>query len=175
MKKGKTKDKLNIVLDLTSLLDVILIVLIVVMCNRDLNTKQVDEVNAQLSDAQSTIEMYESHQEDLESIDDKVAFVTLYVDFDESDPSVRHIKMMIGDDLKGFEPFDITSSDEDQKYGELKENIDSFMTSHTDIPVWVTIDDANILYRDWEKIGSMMQDLKTKYPNLYVNDKLVIR
>ncbi len=181
MSRRKTFDKINIALDLTSLLDVIFLVLMVVMCSSHNNVNEINEVQKDLEEAKSTIEMYEAHEDDIENLSERVVFLTIRADFDAEDPTRRTVKIMTGDDLKGAEQIDITAEDEEEKYTEIKEKVTSVLAgvSGADsdeaetIPVWVTLSDENILYRDWVKFDEMLGELKGSYPNLYVYDRLM--
>ncbi len=181
MNRRKTFDKINIALDLTSLLDVIFIVLMVVMCSSHNNVNEMAEVQSELEEARSTIEMYEAHEDDIENLSERVVFLTIRADFDAEDPTHRTVKIMTGDDLKGAEEIDITAEDEDVKYSEIKDKVSSVLAgvTRTDgdvpetIPVWVTLSDENILYRDWMYFDEMLGELKDSYPNLYVYDRLM--
>ena len=180
MKRQHSSDKLDIALDLTSLLDVIFIVLMVVMCQRELNVQavnsEVSDLTAQLEDAESTIEMYEAYRDEVDGISDKVTFATLRVDFGEEDPSSRTVKLMIGEDVEGFTGFDITPDNEEEQYGLLQTSLEQFISSADgELPVWITLSDENILYRDWIRVTEMLESFKASYPNLYIDDRLVVQ
>ena len=176
MSRQHTSDKLDIALDLTSLLDVIFIVLMVVMCQRELNVRATDaemaKLTSQIEDAESTIELYEAHREEMENITDKVALATLNIGFYDEDPTNRTVKMIIGNN-NGFEELDINKDNEDEQYGVLKTRLEQFISSYDgEMPVLITLSDENILYRDWVRAGGMLEELKASYPNLYVDDRL---
>ena len=181
MGRRNTFDKINIELDLTSLLDVIFIVLMVVLCSSYNNDHKIGELQKALDDANGKAGMYEDHGDDIEHLDERVVFLTIRADFYTEDPTHRTVRIMTNDDYNGAEQIDITPEDEEEKYSAIKDKIATVLDSTSEtsaektetIPVWVTLSDENILYRDWVEFDDMLGVLKESYPNLYVYDRLM--
>lgn len=172
--RRRIKDKTKIELDLTSLLDVIFIILMIVMCHSmvtasvaESKVEDTTEIEQELSEAQDTIAMYEAREQEILNVEDRVLFLSIYVDFDETDVKTRTIKLMYDESFE-IEPIVITSVDEQSQYKLFESKLSEYLSNNADKPVLMTLDEKNILYRDHEKVYEILDDLKEMYPNLFI-------
>ena len=49
--------------------------------------------------------------------------------------------------------------------------IKSYLEKYGKMPVLLTLDDTNILYRDQERMTEILNDMKKTYSNLYINNQ----
>lgn len=174
-------DKLNMELDLTSLLDVIFIVLMVVMCHSALETQAekvkaeetiakaeaVTEMSAEYEELKAALSLYEARKDDIDNIEDKVAFADLYVNVDEDDFKTRHIRFLLGDNLL-VEEMTITPETEGTVYLDFQGKLESYLSEHANVPVLLTLDETDILYRDHLKMEEILSELAGDYDNLFI-------
>ena len=172
--KKSIKDKTKIELDLTSLLDVIFIVLMVVMCHSMATAVEAESkvedtagLEAELDEVQDTLELYEAREEEILSVEDRVLFVNAYVDFDENDIKTRTIKLMYDESFE-IDPITITPDNESEMYESFENKLSSYLSEHSDMPILLTLDEENILYRDHERVMEIVDELKETHTNLYI-------
>ena len=167
MKRHKRNAGLNI--DLTSILDVIFIVLMVVMCNRSVNEnkeieslkKENDQLNAEKAVLEDQLYTYE-HEDDL------VSYVVLYANYETNNPQNRNIWLSLGDE-EVIPPIPITPETEEEKYTQIKDELENYVSERSDKPVLIVLDESQILHRDRKRLDEMLSvlDDNPDYPNLY--------
>ena len=183
--KQHLNEKMKIDLDLTSMLDVILILLMVVMCSHQLSAgtaakqaqsaqEQASELEAQLEEAQNEIDSLRIYKDRLDALEDPaydLAMVTLSVGFDHADPRTRHIRLLYGGDQDAFEEITLTPESAEDGYARFAAGLGSVLSAQQEagLPVLLTLDDGNILYRDHLRMEQILEELKTQYPNLYLH------
>ncbi len=161
-------------IDLTSLLDVIFIVLMVVMCHQALGTQaaeqEIEELITQLDSAVAENEVHETQLNAYENANDLVAYVTLRADYDTQNPRTRHIQLAYNNDV-AFEEITITPETEKTGYATLEDNMNQFLTEKAGMPVLIVLNEDHILYRDQVKISQLLDELGELYTNLYQTGK----
>ncbi len=190
--KQHLNEKTKIDLDLTSMLDVILILLMVVMCSHQLSAgtaakeaqaaqeqaaeyrTQLDEAQSRLDEAKNEIDALQVYKDRLDSLEDPaydLAMVTLYVGFDHTDPRTRHIRLLYGDDRNAFEEITLTPETAEDGFTRFAAGLGSVLSAQQQagLPVLLTLDDENILYRDHLRMEQILEELKKQYPNLYLH------
>jgi biopolymer transport protein ExbD len=171
MKDRRNTDKFNIDLDLTSMLDVIFIILMVVMTSQLLNnakeTATARELSAELEAAKADNKAYEMQLQNMENPEKLVSFVTLYANFESADPKTRHIKLLLGEET-AIDDIKLPPDNEETAYKDFGDKLASFLDDHNDTPVLLTLDDSNILYRDHVRMEEILASLKDAHPNLFI-------
>ncbi len=171
MKNRRQSDKFNIDLDLTSMLDVIFVILMVVMCRQLLTNVRDNETiktaAAELEAVKADNELYAMQLKNLENPENSVNFVSVYANFEQNDPHVRHLKLTVGDSAV-IEDLVIKPDTEESVFGEFADRLSSILSADPDIPVLLTINDQNILYRDHIRIEEILSSLKDDNPNLFM-------
>ncbi len=165
-------------IDLTSLLDVIFIVLMVVMCHQALGTQaakqeaeqEIELLTTELDEAEAENEVHETQLHAYEDANDLVAYVTLRADYDTQNPKTRHIQLAYNNDV-AFEEITITPETERTGYATLEDNMNNFLTEKEGMPVLIVLNEEHILYRDQVKISKMLAELGEQYTNLYQTGK----
>lgn len=145
-------DKNKVDLDLTSLLDVIFIILMIVMCYQYMKPSEPTTVNPVPED-----------------IKDRVYFATLVIE-PESELNLenRNIKMYIDDTEKM--DINVSSLDEvteKEAYENMKTELTNLLEANPGIPVLVTLNDEKVLYRDVKMVSKVIEEIGNT--NLYWN------
>lgn len=164
----------NLDIDLTSLLDVIFIVLMVVMCHQALGTRTEQQENEQLTiqleEAENKNDIYETQLYAYDNADQLVAYVILNADYDAKDPTTRNIQLAYNNDI-AFEEIIITSENEEESYASFEEKMVSFLSEKSYMPVILVLNEDNILYRDQVRLSEILSKLGEQYSNLYQAEK----
>ena len=173
--KKNISEKIKFDIDLTPLLDVIFIVLMVVMCNLNLNSaaKTAQAAGEDTSEEAISESMKEKLLEELTEIEDRVAFVIIYADFEDEDPTLRHVRFTVnGNEDPTMPAIDIDPDNEEESYDKIRTYLTRVLEDHEGIPVWMAIDDAQILYRDYVKIQDILSELKgSGVGDLYISEE----
>ena len=174
--KKNNPSKIKFDIDLTPLLDVIFIVLMVVMCNVNLNStaeaakapgEEISEPSEEASES-----MKKKLLNELTEIEDRVAFVIIYADFEDEDPTLRHVRFTVnGKEEPSMPVIDIDPDNEEESYDRIETYLTRVLEDRDGIPVWMAIDDAQILYRDYVKIQDILSEIKgSGVGDLYISE-----
>lgn len=183
MKKKRHRAKSDILIDLTSLLDVIFIVLLVVIGRQmTLAEKQqeqveangtVEEAMAMAQDAQAKYELYMDQIDTAEQIGQYVCVISVYAYYNEADLTERHVKIYRKGDAEPFATFDLIGENVQPSLDKIKAAIKEYAEKNDDLPVILTLNerDEKILYRDEQAIKHIFEDLTGEtegLPNIYI-------
>ena len=155
--KRKTINKRDIILDLTSLLDVIFIILMVVMCNQQV-AKPETAVNPDPVIPPT--------------IEDRVSTITIRIPY-EDDPTSRIMELFVNNSTTPsvikIDSKNAKASDETNPYSKFKMEIVKIVgeSRDMDIPVILTLDDSKMLYRDAKEVTKILSEIDDEYDNLY--------
>lgn len=168
------KKKNDFDIDLTSLLDVIFIVLMVVMCHQSLDSKTIQEVidnlQEQVNETEKENDVYETQLYAYDNANTLVAYVALSAEYDTKDPKTRCIQLAYNNDI-AFEEITITPENEEESYALFEEKMISFLSEKSDMPVILVLNEENILYRDQVRFSEILSLLEEQYHNLYQAEK----
>ena len=176
----KLFQKQDIVIDLTSLLDVIFIVLLIVMCNQQLHAREAqqmtEEAARELEEASQLQQAYESHIEKYEETEEYVLFIDVTAAYSEKALTERTIRVMAGANAAGGEPYVIAISPESAAAGfqelsdYLNASIEGDLGESVERPVILTLNkgDDDILYRDEVAIRTIFESLAETHDNIYL-------
>ena len=179
--KRRHRAKSDILIDLTSLLDVIFIVLLVVIGRQmTLTDKQaeqvkasvaVEEATAQAEVAHAKYQLYLDQLDTADTLNQMVCALTIYCYYNENDVTERYVEILKKGDA---EPTVITMRGENvaPKLQEVKETIIEYVEDNKDFPVILSLNegDEKILYRDEKAIKTIFENLSEDetHPNVYV-------
>ncbi len=168
----RRRNKSNILIDLTSLLDVVFIVLLVVMCQlqetKNTSAAKEESIQQQENDFNELKKLYSDQLESLGSVSDYISYITVNAQYDE-DLITRHITILNSDkqseipeipQLKGLRVSD--------GYDELKEYLSTYVAENPERVVVLSFNenDEDILYRDEKAIKEIFTQLSGEYPNI---------
>ena len=152
----------NSAIDLTSLLDVIFILLfIIIMAYAQASQALKDEtskIEQERLDAKATQEAYQQATEQLDNIGERVLFVTVYCTYSESDPSLRSIQIVASNNET--ESFELNEKNESTIFARLQNHLETLIDKNKEKTIFIDINTEQILRRDYERIDSIKQKLK---------------
>lgn len=177
--KRRHRAKSDILIDLTSLLDVIFIVLLVVFAktqNLTEKTKdQVDSANETLAQAyelsqtaQAEFELYQDQIEMADQLHQYVYAISVNSSYRGDDVTKRQISVLPNGG--NIETFELRGEDVRKEMARFQEMLTQFVSAHQDQPVILTLNekDEKILYRDEKAILLIFDELREKYDNVFV-------
>lgn len=187
--KHRLKNKLNTVVELTSLLDVIFIVLMIVICNQQINLEEkgrdveaaceeAAEVKAEAeavlseaedlrAEAEAEKALFEEHREKFEDVSSQMTTVTVIIDYQPSNLRTRTIRLVADADTP--ETITITPETENDAYTKFEEKLEDLVTQAeaSDKPVVISIDMTRILYRDELRAEEVLSAVYGRHGNLF--------
>ena len=179
MKKRRHRAKSDILIDLTSLLDVIFIVLLVVIARQQTlsekmqdQAKNANEMLEQASDvareAQAKYELYVDQMEMADNINQYVIVISVNATYNEDNVTQRDVRILCeGDEVKSFA---LRGTNVQTSMNEFEAALEDYVKHHPDRPVILSLNenDEKILYRDERAIQKIFESLKGKYDNVFV-------
>ena len=169
--KKNNRDKERIELDLTSLLDVIFIILMVVMCQQLLQTGKdalkAEEAQEQRIEAEETAKIYETRLNDIENLEDTVTFVTLYADYEKNNPKTRHLKLLYHENTV-IDDIVVTPETEKAVFDAFAIRLKDYVGEHDGTIILLTLNEKNILYRDHETLMNILTSLSEENKAFFV-------
>ena len=174
--KNRFSNRINNSIDLTSLLDVIFIVLMIVMCyqqiylekreaNADVVMEEAMAMQDEAAEAMADASVYAEQLDTYEDMFNQIAVITVYASYQPSDPRNRQIRVLINNEE--VSTIDVSPTNAEEAYGRLAQLLEDNITKHAEIPVIISLDDEQILYRDQLRISDMINGLFSKHDNLY--------
>lgn len=170
MKRKRRKNKNDIIIDLTSMLDVIFIVLLVVMVGQKTAGMQQDKDSAQqVQEYNEAIDLYR----DAKDTSTYFKSASVSVPYDETEIQKRTIKILFWGD-EDFTEFKLVGINTDDVFNEFTECLEEYISGCQDSPVILSLndDDGKILYRDEKRITGIIMELSEKYENVYIKGNL---
>ncbi len=172
MRKRKRGSGGDVLIDLTSLLDVIFIILLVVMWGQSQagdNLKQA-QADAEYAKAQTEAEykLYQQQIEIAENINQYIWAASVVVPYDKEDVTRRKIQVLKeGEEIESFELVgnQVTASVE-----AFRNSLVKYIEANPNQPVILSLNenDDNILYRDEVMVTEIFLELAKEYQNVYI-------
>ena len=191
--RGTSHSLEKFIIDLTPLLDVVLLMLIVVLYSNADSVKRENEKNLndiaaqqtlveqaydQVADANAQCEAVENQLNNYENLNNYVNVITVYAAYQESYRWNRTIYVSINNGE--IVTFDVNQQNENVIWDECRSYIENNVPNR-DIPTVISIDnsyiseDSKMLYRDEQKLLQLYSDLNfdIKYPgyNTEINNE----
>ena len=185
--KKKPWNNLNTEIELTSLLDVIFIVLMIVICSQQLTSRQKEneaeersrKAQIQMAEAQEMMDeaqqylaehtLLEDHISDILDAKNETGVITVYLDYQPSDPKNRTI-LVYADDQK-LRTLALTGADTAAVFASLEQLLEEQLRTRKEQPVFITVDKSRILYRDEQTMQEMLDRLTERNQNLYLRSR----
>ncbi|MBQ0145729.1 MAG: hypothetical protein KBS51_01225 [Lachnospiraceae bacterium] len=173
--KNRFSGKLKNTIELTSLLDVIFIVLMIVICNQQINMTAkeesakiaVEEAADMQAEARAEKELYEQHRDTYAEINEQMEIITVYVDYKPSDIKNREIRIMANDEE--LPRITVSPSNSGDAYRQFENALESRIKNAEDAgkPAIISIDTTQILYRDERAVQEIIDGLFDRHDNLF--------
>lgn len=181
MSRNKRISKNDIMIDLTSLLDVIFIVLLVVMIGQkdaaaqeqqNLDALQ-NEASEQIANAENAQQLYNDMLDTENNINKYVFSISITVPYNKDEIHKREIMLL----TEGSEPqtFALIGNDVEGSLSEFRESLLNSINDHDDdIPIILSLndDDDKILYRDEKAVSEILNEMSDKHKNVYIKGNL---
>lgn len=174
--RRKRNNKNDVLIDLTSLLDVIFIVLLVVLCgqselNSDLRERQAAAENAQ-DNAEAMQEIYEDMVDTADNINNYVMTTSVAVPYNKTEVRKREIKVLV--EGKEMESFLLNGIDTEKSFDDFKKYLSEYVDQNKGKPVILSLndDDDKILYRDEVAVNRIFNELSNEFDNVYIKSYL---
>lgn len=169
-RQRRRHNKGDILIDLTSLLDIIFIFLMIVVCNQQ---NMTSEIQTQKSEAitlteQAKIQL-ELYTDQLDSIRN-LCLVSVNASYEPDNITTRHITILkSGENPETLKPIEMKGNHTAEALKTLESNLRSYIESNKEKPVILSLNekDENILYRDEKEILKIFDTLKQEFPNVY--------
>ncbi|MCR5107581.1 MAG: hypothetical protein K6B28_05405 [Lachnospiraceae bacterium] len=170
----RKRNRINI--ELTSLLDVIFIILMVVLCHQQVNVNDSmskseeaeiakEEAEEARAEAQASKELYDDRTDTYDNFSEHVSLISIYADYDVNNVRTRHL-YVLKDNEEVFR-IDITPENEDEVYDKFLAEFNSYIKEAEDSskPVICSVNTDKILYRDKIRMDEIMENIESS--NLY--------
>lgn len=188
MNRNRRNSRSDIIIDLTSLLDVIFIILLVVLCSQQASaSEQEDSYSGRLKvleqaekeadkakkDAETARDVYNDAADTNTGLGKYVFAVSIAVPYDDADVTKREIKLLREGEGE-IETYELRGYDTAGAMEEFTSDLERYITKYEDSPVIISLndDDERILYRDETEISSILFELSGRYDNVYVKGNL---
>lgn len=162
----------DVLIDLTSLLDVMFIILLVVLwgqSNKQENLlKMQTEAEKARMQAEAEYKLYEQQMEIADNINQMVWAASVVVPYDEQDVTRRTIRVLKeGEEIESFE---LVGNNVTDAVAAFRKSLIRYIEANKGKPVILSLNenDDNILYRDEVMVTETFLELTKKYSNVYI-------
>ena len=172
MRRKRNGVRGDVLIDLTSLLDVIFIILLVVMWGQNTTKDQLKQQQAEVEQAKAqTEEEYRLYKDQLETADNLNRYVwvaSIRVPYDASDVTRRTI--LILKEGEEMERFELVGNNVAASVEAFRKSLIGYIEKNEDRPVILSLNekDENILYRDEVMVNEIFTELMKEYTNVYI-------
>ncbi len=177
MRSRNRKRREGILIDLTSLLDVIFILLLVVLCGGSVMQEQVqkeaenaiDEAEQAKEYSEEKTQAYSDMLDAQNSLQQFVWVASVSAPYDSNDFRIRHV-MIVNEEKEDLFEIDLVGNDVREQMKELQDQLSKYAQDHAGYPVIISFNenDDKILYRDEVEISKVLDDLRSTYDNVYI-------
>ncbi|MBQ9549997.1 MAG: hypothetical protein IJU87_04215 [Lachnospiraceae bacterium] len=168
--------KSDILIDLTSLLDVIFILLMVVLAKQQVSGMELEKKEVFISELQSSLERTEAEELDklrlyTDQIDtaEKTVIISVTATFNPVEPKQRSLKILKNGNTEADE-FILSGGDTKEAYEAFEKKLREYVSSPEGMPVILSIadDGSEILYRDQKRIQEIFLSLQKGSDDIYI-------
>lgn len=175
MRRNRNR-KNDILIDLTSLLDVIFILLMVVLARQQVSGMDLDKQTAILKEEEVELKKVRAETEDSyrlyteqKNLSDKMVIISVTANFDPENPGERTLRILKnGNDRPDV--FTLSGGDTVKEYAAFEEKLKSYVSGSSGMPVILSIadDGSEILYRDEKRIHEIFNGLGSSSDDVYI-------
>lgn len=176
MRRTKRGGKGDVLIDLTSLLDVIFIILLIVMWGQNTVETNLKQAQAETESAKNQTEaeqqLYEQQLEIADNINQYVFAVSVVVPYDKEDITHRTIQILKeGEEIESFE---LVGNNVQDSVEAFRNSLVKYIDVNKDRPVIFSLNeqDDNILYRDEVMVTEIFYELTKEYSNVYIRGSI---
>lgn len=172
MRRKRKNSGRDVIIDLTSLLDVMFIILLVVLWGQQNNNENLIKLQAETEQTKAMAEaqymLYEQQTEIADNINQFVWAASVVVPYDENDVTQRTILLL--KEGEEIESFLLAGNNVTDSVAAFKECLTAYIVANEDKPVILSLNDKdeNILYRDEVMVTDIFLELAEEYSNVYL-------
>lgn len=157
----RTRSSHGVTLDMTSLLDVVFIVLfIVVMAYAQIgNNKIVDD-----TDKENAVQAYIDAASKYDELLSKVELITVTCTYSHSSPENRSLTILSDGVVEPKYSVHFTDKNEDLIFNQVRSQLNGIVAENAHKIYFIECNDENIRDDDWRRITSIISELRDKYP-----------
>lgn len=177
MRKNKRNRKNDVLIDLTSLLDVIFIMLLVVMIGqKTVSAISNDQLAAQQQSAEDTLhDLQNSKMLYDTAVDASLYFksISVSVPYEPNEVHKREIQFLFfGNDKE--ESIALIGNNTEKAFAQCKDKLEQYIIENEKNPIILSLndDDDKILFRDEKMITEIFNELSKAYGNVYIKGNL---
>ena len=169
--RGKKNNRGDILIDLTSLLDVIFIILLVVLCHGQLSSQEVEnekiEVEEKMAEVDKKDSLYSQQLDSMEELQQYVMIVSVDASYDPSNIKERTVDVLISGSSEP-EEFSLIGENTKEPLEQLEETLKACIEENEDKQIILSLNenDDRILYRDEVAIIKIFEDLWNEHRNV---------
>jgi len=160
----------NILIDLTSLLDVIFIVLLVVICRLqtmdESAAKKEGMEQTMMNEAQSSQKLYKDQMESISAVSEYVVLISINAHYD-SDVITRHIEVLDSSvDTQMHEIAQLKGTNVEEGLNALRTYLQDAVKNNPEKTMIISLNegDEDILYRDENSINKIIDEMVASDP-----------
>lgn len=174
--RGKRENIEDILIDLTSLLDVVFIVLLVVLCSGQFSSQEVAkkkvEVERKEAEADQKESLYMQQFDTAEEVQQYVMIISVDASYDPSNIKERNVEVLISGN-KEPDSFQLVGENTKEPLEQLEERLHTCIEENEDKNIILSLNenDERILYRDetailriFEKLGNENRNVLLRTP-----------
>lgn len=168
--------KNGVLIDLTSLLDVIFILLLIVfigysnaeMVNKDKLETSIEAAADAEADADARASAYSDMEDTQNNLQQYVWAASIVATYNEEEITNREIKVLV--EGAEIESFQLVGNDVSESFLNFKNYLADYIIHHQNQPVILSLNenDDRILYRDEKEIKEIIEELSASYDNVYI-------
>lgn len=176
MRRKTNRFKSDVIIDLTSLLDVIFIILLVVLCGQSSMKKDLTQLQSEAENAQiKADEIYQLYKEQIEVADNLNQYVwavSIIVPYDENEITRRQIRFL--KEGEEIETINLVGNDVTNAVETFKKSLTKYIKENEDRPVILSLNenDDYILYRDEVMVLDILHELASNFSNVYIKGSI---
>lgn len=166
--RRKRYNKGDILIDLTSLLDVIFIILLIVVCNQQNVTREVEVQQAEAAElAQQAEVQLQLYTDQMESASD-FCLVSVNARYEADNVTVRHV--FIQKKGEEIEEIDLIGNNTKESLEQIKSVLQEYVDVNAGKPIIFSLNerDEHILYRDEKAIQDIFNQLREYSEDVYI-------
>ncbi len=168
MRRNGNRFRNDILIDLTSMLDVIFIILLVLVCGQITISDDLNEAQAQAEYAKAQAEAEKQLYEEQQEAFNNVWAVSVVVPYDEDEIAKRQIRILKqGEEIQSI---DLIGNDIAESVNNFKALLVGYIEQNQDKPIILSVNenDDHILYRDEVMVNGILDELVQAYDNVYI-------
>lgn len=168
MRKRGKKFRNDVLIDLTSMLDVMFILLLVLLCGQMTVSDDLDEARTQAEYAKTQAEAEKQLYEEQQEAFTNVWAVSVVVSYDENEITKRQIRLLKqGEEIQSI---DLIGNNITESVNNFREILVDYIEQNQDKPIILSVNenDDHILYRDEVMVNGIFDELVQIYDNVYI-------